>query len=197
MTRAKTEKQREQELNRLPIVQFAKELAVKEKKGDPKFYIFSPEDFERKEIVSTLNLQGVADWKPQGLWFSLNCDWVKYLYLEYSLAGEKWALSRLKQYSVVYRIKPNDERLCVLNTKDDVIDFTKKFGVFAPSRRMTRDYPCFINWDLVASKYHGLMVMGKYRKWWSEFLWLSEWDSPGGCIFDRRAIRGMAIAWEL
>lgn len=187
-------KQREREIQRLPVVQFCKELHGKK---SPYYLSFSSEDFEKADVLSTLIHQGFSDSKPMGLWLSRDCDWILYLCAEY-VVNKNWdAYEKLEAYTTVQEIQLREDRLLYLNTKKAALEFTKSYGVFVPSRRNRYEYPYMIGWDFFANKYHGIVLSNPFRDWWNDVLWLSEWSASGACIFDRRAIQRMEKLWEL
>lgn len=161
---------------------------------DPnKRYVFSHKKIEK--IDSTLNGQGIADWKPQGLWYSFGNEWLEHLSMCIEL-GEKWAKKRLKIYKFVYQIDIHDEHILHLRTKKRIKEFTDRNGIWVPTHSRKYEYPYLINWRDFASRWYGVEMDLSQRKWELDFLWLSKWDIISGCIFDNRAIKEITLVWS-
>src|SRR6185437_11997353 len=61
--------------------------------------------------------QGVADFKPLGLWYSFGDSWLHLLMQR--AEWDFWALERLDKFTHLYHVKTNSRRILRLETKAD------------------------------------------------------------------------------
>lgn len=134
---------------------------------------------------------GVADYKPNGLWYSLGDSWLRFLEQESSYFS--WSLHRIDSYKFVYRVTVDPRKILRLNTPEDFEKFTDRFGVVLPSRGREGNF--LINWQEVFVYHHGIEVRG-CDDWMGKWLWFDGWDCASGCIWDSSAIKKLELVAE-
>ena len=117
--------------------------------------------------------------KPKGLWVSVEGedDWKSWCEAENFGCG-----------ALAYEIKlSKDANILYLSTASEIIAFTDEYSIEGNSRWDRK-----INWSMVASKYHGIII-APYC--WScrlteHTIWYYGWDCSSGCIWNIDAIAG-------
>lgn len=170
----------------------ASPIAKCEISDDDKIYVFSPN--KRLNKIRTCN-QGLADFKPQGLWYSYGAEWIRFLHHEYIEYSEDWAYERINYYKTLFEINLNfKSKLLKLKTKNDAINFTKTYGVVVPSRHRYI-YNHLINWNKVAKEYDGIDSV--FKGWSYDFYWLATWDINGGCLFNNKCVESVKTVFKV
>jgi len=164
-------------------------------------YIFSSE----KEIKFREDKQEQNETdKPEGLWYSIGNEWAEEVSNQLDFLANR--------YNYVHKIKITDKVLSI-NTIDEAIDFTKKYGVQEHGSYMNR---FLIKWVDVAEDYSGIEV--KDPASWSRiddtyvriedgnqknynlrylFWWMFSWDVASGCVWREDGIESIELFdWE-
>ena len=121
-----------------------------------------------------------SDFKPRGLWYDFDNDWIDFV----TRNQFNW-LSKNN-----YHIEVDQSRILVLDSDKDVATFTEKYI------KDTNGVYFFIDWSKVAEDYSGI-EMPNYNKlrhfhgleMVMKLLWIRSWDVKSGCIWDLSAIK--------
>lgn len=145
--------------------------------------------------------------KPKGLWYAPNKEWLNY--------AEKW-IDEIYKYIYLVKVdyttinKPDRNKVLKITNKDEVIQFTLKYGIIQKSIRSTSGMEyLYIDWRLVERDYGGLDVTELFLKEacvnsydrYSYILelekydirWLDTWDIPSGCAWNPKAIKQLKL----
>jgi len=124
-------------------------------------------------------------YKPAGLWYSLNTEWVDWL------TGENW-LERIAANNI--EIEVDLSKVLVLDTLEKIIDFQLEYKMFALERLLE-----VINWKRVALDYTGIEIRDFNDLKWqgyetpgfpmAGFTWFYGWDVSSGCVWDLSAVK--------
>ena len=121
--------------------------------------------------------------KPLGLWYDLNGEWVEWC--ESEMPG--W----IKKY--LFEIDVDMETILVVDTSEKVLKFFDKYKTSAGPG--LPEYYQTIDWQKLAQDYKGFEIDNYYDIKWGGVLprggelWLSGWDVNSGCIWDLTAIK--------
>ncbi len=120
------------------------------------------------------------EFKPVGLWYAMGSSWIEWC------LGENF--NGIGKY--VYEIQLDDRsNILFLDTKDKVLDFSKKYK--------KTEYPynqfgsVMIDWNRVKNEYDGIEINPYFYSLRLSFnlIWYYGWDIPSGCIWKARAKR--------
>ena len=144
-------------------------------------FILSPEDI----INFKDNLDQKITYKPKGLWYGIGTSWVDWVRSEMP----EWE----KDYNSVFLLEINKDRILQLGSKEELIEFTKKYS---PSHNKNSTNKMgyweknLIDWSLVTNDYSGIEIKPYiYSARRDEFTnWYYPWDIASGCIWNRDGI---------
>ena len=137
-------------------------------------------------------MEGAADFKPTGFWYSLGGDWLDFLDRESGFY--RWALHRYDEWRYVYSITLRFDKILRLKTEKEFASFTKKYGVVLPSSGSK--YNHLINWKRVFKDYDGIETIHS-RERERDFLWFENWDCSSGCVWRARSVRNFKLIKRL
>ena len=126
-------------------------------------------------------VQGQADPKPQGLWYSIGHEWAEWCHNNHY---------RMVYYRTELFIPPN--KILHLKSGKDIDWFGKKYASRYPYRwNINREDEIYhIDWSKVAKEYSGIQISPYI---WSRRLssanWYYGWDVASGCIWDTSVIK--------
>jgi len=134
---------------------------------------------EKKEAFRPwLIMHQMANSKPQGMWYSIGKSW------------HKWCKSEMPDWIKPhnYQIYINKNMILTLKSAEEILIFTKKYGVTSFNSEITGFH---INWPEVAKLHSGIEI-NPYQ--WSLRLdlktsWYYGWDCASGCIWNKKAIK--------
>jgi hypothetical protein len=121
--------------------------------------------------------------KPVGLWYGFGDNWIEFMSYE-----------DLK-FRHAYKIYPNFNNIIVLKTKNDIINFTKKYHMDPNGEKHLPFFPNNdINWIKVSQNYDGIEIPNYYdvkMMGYKDYVysWLYTWDVDSGCIWNASGIR--------
>lgn len=128
--------------------------------------------------LHNMHYQQKVDFKPRGIWYDLNGEWLD------------WCSTEMPHY-----IKKNDfelkldfKKMLLLRTEDAVRDFAACYQV-----QLNPDFSSLrnIDWPRVAQEYAGIEI-APYQyslRFARDFLWYYGWDCASGCVWSADAIR--------
>jgi len=118
-------------------------------------------------------------WKPAGLWYSCDNDWMKWL-------KSDW-VSRYKESKegYDYKIEVDLSQMKVIRTLDELWSFTRQYAF----RRLFsyKPYP-YIDWAQVAERYAGIEICPYQQEARFDLDWYYPWDVASGCIWNKAAL---------
>jgi hypothetical protein len=143
--------------------------------------VYSP-----KPITSFRNVRqgkNYSQWdKPKGLWYSFGKDWKEFVQIE----------SLDKVYPHKYLLEVNLNRMYVIRTEKELLEFTEKYG-YQEKMKMYDDYVISwgIDWIKVSRDYDGIEICPKIPKTrqTQDYRWYEFWDVASGCIWGKGAIK--------
>lgn len=134
-----------------------------------------------------------VDIRPNGLWLSVGNAWETY-----TIANRLGTDSLRERYRVILEA---NTKLLTLSTKEEVIEFTRKYGrlwqddieSFVPPLDGFSDVlpgsGCWIDWPEVSKHYQGVFV-APYEIVPGDMIgWHQAWMCSCGCIWDYEAIK--------
>ena len=113
--------------------------------------------------------------KPEGLWYACGKDWKRFVQAEMNE-------SRAESYRYKYLLDVNLSRMCVIRTEEEMESFHFKYR-----DRYTRG----IDWFEVSRDYDGVEICPYQQKFRMSYSWYYPWDVASGCIWGRRAFKGV------
>jgi len=127
-----------------------------------------------------------TSFKPTGLWYSLDNEWVE------------WCESNMPEW-----VKPNhhilhleESRLCVINSLNSLSEFEDEFLI----RENSHFEFWFVDWEKVTKKFSGIEIRNYYKmkasSSFSEYrkrMWFHGLDVNGGCIWDLSCVKGSEL----
>ncbi len=116
-----------------------------------------------------------SEWKPRGLWVSVEDDWIKWC------KAENYCLQNLKYFTEIIINKKS--KILYLKNALDIDTFEKRFTLPAKEWQVKS-----INWIKIASKYHGIIIAPYVWERRLSSVWYYAWDCASGCIWDANAI---------
>lgn len=155
---------------------------------------------EKLDIKKLNKVRQIITFKPIGLWYATNKEWINF--------SKNWA-----SYKYMYMIKlkyttldkPNSNSVLKITNKNDVIEFTLKYGIIEKGYFDKMEYKN-INWQNVEKDFGGVDVTElflreahfiqeyntyEYKIKLSDYdiTWLNTWDVPSGCVWNPKAIK--------
>jgi hypothetical protein len=121
--------------------------------------------------------------KPTGFWVSDDdCDdnWFSWCVLEGF---------RLEALTYVYDVQLSTEaNILILNSAEDIDQFSAKFGIPISSRR--KDISLYVDWLRVRQLYDGIIITPYIwsRRLEQGSMWYYSWDCASGCIWNPETI---------
>lgn len=127
--------------------------------------------------------------KPQGLWYSINTEWVDWL-------------SEVNWHERIYpnnlEIEVDLSRVLVLETLEQIISLKEEYTIFS----LEKLREC-IDWKSIADKYAGIEIRNYNELKWqgyatadfiiSGFMWFYGWDVSSGCVWDLSIVKQLSI----
>lgn len=133
--------------------------------------VYSP-----KPINSFRNARQRIDYKPAGLWYECNKAWKEFVQREGFGHG----------YRHKYLLEVNLNRMCVIRTVKELLDFQSKYGVKPrPNMQMK------IDWVAVSKDYDGIEICPYQSKLRLEIDWYYPWDVASGCVWGSGAFKSL------
>ncbi len=141
--------------------------------------------------VRSVDQKGELDMKPEGLWFSVEdghgwAEWCR---------SEEWGMDKLcYEHKIKFK---EDAHILHIKNEDDLDAFTKLYQDW-PEFDKDRKMSMFIDWDLVAKSYQGIII-APYQ--WGRRLhiyssWYYGWDCSSGCVWDADAVESLFM-WNV
>lgn len=121
------------------------------------------------------------DYKPYGLWFAPNDEWLEFCTGRYP----NWI------YNNNFRLKINRANILIIDNVNDLIKFNLLYGILNNYNRNS------INWEFVAKKYDGIFINNyndlinhkEINK--TNYRWLFDWDINSGCVWRLKSIQSV------
>jgi hypothetical protein len=171
---------------------------------------FSKNKIETLEYVKQVKIC----FKPDGLWYGKNDDWIKYYTKN---------INKINDFKYIYECKlyytsidhHDKNKVLRINNKSSFDAFTLKYGVSRKNKFFKNSFYILIDWVKVAKHYGGIQIMpliksrmiGVNKKMAIEYnnkfklvkntdadrlslyFWQLALDIPSGCIWNPKAIR--------
>lgn len=128
--------------------------------------------------------------KPPGTWYAYGNCWVDLLRDQWKQFGLPWGLNRLYEYKYIYRIKPDYRHILKIKNTRDMMQFTKRFGHLASSRKWYEVDR--INWWKASHFYTGIDIRFR-QKFADKVKWYEFWDCSSGVIWNANAIKAVKL----
>jgi len=138
-------------------------------------------DHSKELIISKQYLQN-GHFKPNGLWYAIEDDWLEWCHCEMS----HW----IKKY--LFKLDINMSNVLSISNKIELGKFFDKYNCPAYEGSSFNN----INWSMVVKDYKGIEIINYYDLKWNNDLpmlsstWLYGWDVSGGCIWDLTVLNG-------
>jgi hypothetical protein len=125
------------------------------------------------------------EFKPNGLWYSLNGEWEKWC--------EENELDWVKPINI--HINIDETKLLILKSFPEITNFISQYKYEICAGLW------YINWKLISENYSGIEIQNYneiknqfYRSWYFPFQsWFYGWDVSSGCIWDLSIITELDI----
>lgn len=182
------------------MVSYIEENAEKFEKSFPESERFVLSHEEKITFRKQTEFKEELGMKPKGLWYGLGMNWI--------YGASRFARHLADTYEYIHKLTINESRVCILDTPEKYVEFTKKYGEKASPRI---DW-MFINWNKVSKDYSGIEthnprgvvgdlgrqveVDGNKIDTMSYFNWLLSWDVSGGCIWAEDAIKSIDLVFD-
>jgi len=131
-----------------------------------------------KTLINSKCYSGIESFKPLGLWYGINNEWLDWCY------GEEpdW----IKKYLFELDIDMTD--VFVISDNGELCEFQKRY-----EKCMIKNVP-YIDWKKVKNDYKGIEIINysdiKYNSFLTFFsMVFCAWDVSGGCIWDLSVIK--------
>ena len=124
--------------------------------------------------------QGKYDFKPTGLWYGMNSEWLDWCKDEMPEWIKKWS----------YSLEIDMSSILIISNIEELIKFCKTYNRIVQHIHL-------IDWREVAQDYKGIELINYDILRWADFAmkefnshtWVYSWDVNGGCIWDMGAIQ--------
>lgn len=123
-------------------------------------------------------------WKPSGLWFDVDRDWLRWC------DGEDYRRECLRYR---HRLKLADDAVILrLSGSDAILRFTEEYAKPHPALTdldnevniFDRHHSAVIDWPRIAESFQGIIITPYcWRARWA-FMWYYGWDCASGCVWD-------------
>lgn len=107
--------------------------------------------------------------KPNGLWLSVNNAW------------RKWCKNedfKVDFYSVKYQFEVDISNFLILDTREKIIEFDKKYKIDENS----------LNWQLVKENFDGILFSPYFNYFNDEETWYNNIDVASACVWNLSVI---------
>lgn len=119
--------------------------------------------------------------KPNGLWYAIGTEWLD------------WIESEMPHWkgNVLYKIEINPQSMCMIKTKEQFLNFNKKYSESRKYGVSVSDKHKDINWGRVAEDYSGIEIAPYRSEFRHKYLWYYGWDVASGCIWKRDGVKNI------
>jgi len=121
-----------------------------------------------------------------GLWYAEGDAWIAF-----SAQGYHYGLKMF-----VHEIFIDPRNVCIIDTKDKLLDFTYKYGIprerFHDRRRADQWFDYEIDWKRVSQDYSGLECFGDG---FQRDGWQYSWDIPSGVLWGKETLRDSRLLY--
>lgn len=111
--------------------------------------------------------------KPDGLWYGIGDSWVSWVRESCPALAEK----------NMFPVHLFPEKILRISTEEELQKFSDEMSVYIAGRKMHD-----IDWSKVATLYSGIEISAEAIKFSSTYLWLEDWSTASGCVWDQAAI---------
>lgn len=130
-----------------------------------------------------------GDTKPHGLWYAKGASWIDFVEASEMTA---WKGSHL------YSLEINKDKICILDTQEKMINFTKEYGklptYYSDPEFRKKFKPTLldmrIDWKKVSQQYSGIEIPNYFPEM-RKLGWYSTWDVESGCVWFPEAIKSI------
>ncbi len=133
--------------------------------------VYSPRPFSSFRNVRQQNGR-----KPKGLWYECNKEWKQLI--------QSFFRSQVREYKHKYLLEVNLNRMCVIRTEKELLDFQSKYGV-------EMSWGTGIKWEDVAKDYDGIEIC-PYQSDQRTLDWYYIWDVASGCVWGSSAFKSIS-----
>ena len=112
--------------------------------------------------------------KPNGLWYACDSSWKDFVQREGGWGG----------YRYKYLLEVNLNRMCVIRTEKELLDFNSKYGIEIR-------WSTGIDWLKVSKDYDGIEICPYQWNQRMELDWYYGWDVASGCIWGSGAFKNI------
>ena len=148
-------------------------LHIQAKRYDRIIYSDRPLDSFRnvRQVKTTSVFQ-----KPKGLWYACDKGWKEWVQREMP----SWASG----YQHKYLLQVNLNRMCVIRTEKDLLEFHMKYGILIRGQGA-------IDWVAVSKDYDGIEICPYQSSQRNNLDWYYPWDVASGCVWSSGAFKGV------
>lgn len=128
---------------------------------------------EASIVVEDRLQQSYDHYKPTGLWYGVGSSWMEWC------EGASYYIGKY-----VYKVNlSKDARILYIKNEPQLECFMDKYGGLGAYKG--------INWDKVASKYHGVEISPYIYGCRLKHTWYYGWDVASGCIWNSKAVKSI------
>jgi len=162
---------------------------MKIKKNDIPYRNFITKKFKLDKKITQKILQ-----KPFGLWYGIKHYWIMFFTdsknkLEYDLPKYHLYEIELDKNIFTKLDEKNKDKILKIQTYDEIIDFSKKYG-----KEMNFKYK-LPDWKKVSNDFGGIEISKLIKKAHTTLNyktgWYCGWDVPSGCIWNYNTIKNI------
>lgn len=141
------------------------------------FYTAKPfrEFYPVQQVPDHPRRVGYDGWKPLGLWYSCDNDWMEWL-------EHNWESKYNEaQEAYDYELEINPDAMLIIRTGSELVRFSRQYGQGNSA----------IRWEEVAQDYDGIEICPYQQDYRYALDWYYTWDVASGCIWGEDAFVGV------
>lgn len=143
-----------------------------------------------KKEIKRINFENITlniFFKPNGLWYTNNKDWINWCKKEQFCNSYKYFYEVKIEHTDLNN--PDIKKILYLKTIEDLVKFTEIYG---QETIQYHQYNVFINWSDVSKLFGGIEINMKRidhdDKYYDYLWWQSLFDVSSGCIWNMNAL---------
>jgi len=142
--------------------------------------IIKPRNVDQKTAIGNYGKQGGKSYKPTGLWYSYNTEWIDFV---------KTSLPPEFKKDYIHKIELKYKKIIILKGYSEYDAFNKKYS--SPLSATTNHMFDPIAWNQVQDDgWYGIELISPHM---ADYAWANSWDISSGCIWDKRAIKKITL----